>query len=292
MAVNYATQYSKALANAYPYSLYTGKLWTTENSSKYNIVDAKTIQIPLVATKGRVDGNRDTIGGFKQNHSNDYETKTLGHHRTWETFIHPKDVSETNQVLSIQNITKTMNETQKFPEMDAYLISTLYALKNAEEAVVQETAELTSASILKKFDELMDQMDEALVPPSGRLLYVDTYTKTMIDNALAIVRSNGDKTIARAINRVDEVEIISIPTTLLKTEYDFAEGWKAKDTAKSIAMMLVHPSVILPIVSYEFAQLGQPSTLSKGKYTYFEESFEDVFILNEKHNALKFVVKK
>ncbi|WP_207720389.1 capsid protein [Clostridium gasigenes] len=292
MAVNYATQYSKALANAYPYSLYTGKLWTTENSSKYNIVDAKTIQIPLVSVTGRTDGNRDKIDGFKQNHSNSYETKTLGHHRSWETFIHPKDISETNKVLSIQNITQTMNETQKFPEMDAYIISTLYALKNAKETIVQETADLTAASILAKFDKLMDEMDEALVPPSGRLLYVDTYTKTMIDNAISIVRSNGDKTIARAINRIEEVEILSMPTTLLKTEYDFTVGWVPKSTAKSIAMMLVHPSVILPIVSYEFALLGEPSTLSKGKYTYFEESFEDVFILNEKHNALKFVVKK
>lgn len=35
-----------------------------------------------------------------------------------------------------------------------------------------------------------------------------------------------------------------------------------------------------------------PSALSQGKYVYFEESFEDVFILNKKHGAIKFILKK
>ena len=56
-------------------------------------------------------------------------------------------------------------------------------------------------------------------------------------------------------------------------------------------MMLVHPSAILPIASYEFAQLQAPSALTQGKYVYFEESFEDIFILNKRHDAIKFVVK-
>lgn len=291
-ALNYAAQYSRALANAYPYVLNFGRLWNTENSSKYRIVDAKTIQIPLLSTTGRTNGTRDTIGGFARNFDNDWETKTLKNHRTWNTLVHPKDVDETNQVGSIQNITQTFNETQKFPEMDAMLISSLYALKNEQEAIIQETEELIPLKVLEKFDTLMDEMDEAMIPANGRLLYVDTYTKTMIDNIISVVRSNGDKKIARAVSRIDEVEIISVPTPLMKTKYDFTTGWAPAEDALDIAMLLVHPSAILPLASYEFAQLETPSALSQGKYVYFEESFEDVFILNKKHDAIKFVVKK
>lgn len=292
MAVNYAEQYSRALANAYPYSLYFGKLWSTENTGKYKVVDAKTIKIPSIVTGGRKDGSRTTIGGFTQNFTNSWETKTLSGHRVWETLVHPQDVDQSNQVASISNVTQTMNETQKFPEMDARLISTLYSLKNTIDPITQETLDLTKDTVLAKFDAMMDAMDEALVPVSGRLLYVDTYTKTLLDNAISLTRTSGTKNLDKIVSRIDEVEVISVPTALMKTAYDFTNGWVASGTAKNIAMALVHPSAILPLVNYSFAQLGEPSALSQGKYVYFEESFEDVFILNNKHEAIQMVIKK
>ena len=53
MTVNYAESYSRELANAYPYVLYSGALWSNENTKKYKVVDAKTIKIPLLSTGGR-----------------------------------------------------------------------------------------------------------------------------------------------------------------------------------------------------------------------------------------------
>ena len=215
--------------------------------------------------------------------------------------MHPQDVNQTNQVASISNITKTMNETQKFPELDAMMFSTLYTLKNAKKSIAAEEAELTSKTALAKFDAMMDEMDEGLVPPTGRILYVDTYTKTLLDNAVAIVRTNGDKVLSRTVSRLDEVDIVGVPTTLMKTNYTFNDGTsggqesggiKPGDSAGDMAMILVHPSAVLPIVSYSFAQLQEPSALSQGKYVYFEESFEDVFILDERHVGIQICVKK
>lgn len=301
MTVNYAEAYSRELANAYPYVLYSGALWSNENTRKYKIVDAKTIKIPLLSTGGRVDGDRTKIGDFSQNFSNEWETKTLTNHRIWQTLVHPQDVNQTNMVASISNITKVMNETKKFPELDAMMFSTIYSLRNAQKAITAETADLTANTVLTKFDAMMDAMDEALVPVSGRILYCDTYTKTLIDNAIAIVRNNGDKKLVRSVSRIEEVDIVSVPTALFKTEYTFNDGktsgqtdggFVAKSTAKDIAMILLHPSAILPIVSYSFAQLQPPSALSQGKYVYFEESFEDVFILNKRVDAIQICVKK
>lgn len=301
MTVNYAEAYSRELANAYPYVLYSGALWSNENTRKYKIVDAKTIKIPLLSTGGRVDGDRTKIGDFSQNFSNDWETKTLTNHRIWQTLVHPQDVNQTNMVASISNITKVMNETKKFPELDAMMFSTIYSLRNTQKAITAETDELTASTVLTKFDAMMDAMDEALVPVSGRVLYCDTYTKTLIDNAIAIVRNNGDKKLVRSVSRIEEVDIVSVPTALFKTEYTFNDGktsgqtdggFVAKSTAKDMAMILLHPSAILPIVSYSFAQLQPPSALSQGKYVYFEESFEDVFILNKRVEAIQICVKK
>lgn len=299
--INYAEQYSQALANAYPSVLYSGALWNSANKNKYKVIDAKTIQIPILKVNGRKNGDRSKIGDFSQNYSNTWETKTLKNHRVWSTLVHPQDVNQTNQILSITNLTQTMNETQKFPELDVMMFSTIYSLANAIKAVTPESATLDSAKALAKFDAMMDAMDEAMVPPSGRLLYVDTFTKTLLDNAVAIQRQNGDKIVARILSRLEEVDITSVPTTLMKTKYIFNDGktsgqedggFKADSTAGDMAMLLVHPTAILPIVNYAFAQLGEPSALSEGKYVYFEESFEDVFILNERVGAIQICVKK
>lgn len=77
----------------------------------------------------------------------------------------------------------------------------------------------------------------------------------------------------------------------MKTTFDFTTGWKAGGGAKQIHMFLVHPVAVITPVSYQFAQLDEPSATTEGKYYYYEESFEDVFILNKKADAIQFVVQ-
>jgi hypothetical protein len=114
-AINYAVEYSRELANAYPQVLHFAALRSTENDSRYKWVNANTIQIPTLNTSGRTNADRDTIGDFARNYENGWETKELKFHREWSTLVHPMDIDETNEAASIANITKTFNETQKFP---------------------------------------------------------------------------------------------------------------------------------------------------------------------------------
>lgn len=296
-ALNYATEYARELAQAYPYTLYFGRIWSA-TKPEVKFLDNKTIQLPSLTTTGRVNGDRDTIGTFARNFDNNWESKTLKNHRTWGTLVHPRDIDETNKVASIANITKVFNEEQKFPELDALAVSTLYSLKNEQEAVTGlAKGTITKENVLEYFDTLMDKMDEARVPQTGRILYVDTYTKTMIDTAKEAARflSASDTAVKRSLSRIDEVEVISIPTALMKTAYDFVAdnkgGFAASSSAKDVKMLLVHLSAVIPAINYEFAQLESPSALSQGKYVYFEESFEDLFIYNKKHAAIQFVVE-
>lgn len=297
MAVlNYAAQYSQELANAYPYTLYFGALYATPNNGRYRWgEDGKTIYIPKIKTSGRVDSDRDTIAMATRNYDNSWEPKTLSHQRKWSTLVHPKDIDQTNHVASIANITQVFNEEQKFPEMDAYCVSTLYALWIAQGMTADDTA-LTAENVLSVFDKLMLKMDNARVPAAGRILYVTFEVQTLIKNAKDLVRNfdvqGGGSTISRAISRIDEVEIVGVPNTLMRTKYNFTKGWVAAEDADLINMFLVHPSAVITPTSYEFAALDEPSGVTEGKYIYFEESHEDVFILNEKKNALQFNVSK
>ncbi len=298
--LNYAAQYSQELANAYPYVLNFGALYATPNNGRYRMgEDGKTVYIPRISTTGRVDANRDTIATATRNYDNSWEVKTLTHQRKWSTLVHPKDIDQTNMVASIANITQAFNEQQKFPEMDAYTISQLYALWTGTDggdksAMTADTTTLTTSSILGVFDSMMVAMDEALVPANGRILYATSTAKKMLQNASGISREfnvqNGGSNVSRLVSRLDEVEIITVPSTLMKTAYTFGTGFAPAVGAKNIDMFLVHPSAVITPVSYEFATLDTPSAVTEGKYIYFEESYEDVFILNRKQGALQFHV--
>lgn len=301
-AINYAQAYSQALANAFPYALNFGALYATPNNNRYRWVDAKTIQIPTLTTTGRVNADRDTIATASRNYDNAWETKTLENQRKWSTLVHPMDIDQTNMVASIANITKTFNEFQKFPEMDAYTISKIYSdwtntfemdgnSPTATKHVADKTV-LSVSNILSVFDRLMLNMDNKRVPANGRILYVTHEIKSMLKSADGIQRQinlqNNNEALNRQVSRLDEVTIIGVPASLMKTAYVFTTGYAAAGNAAQINMFLVHPNVVITPVSYTFSQLEAPSALSEGKFVYYEESFEDVFILNKQSDGIQF----
>ena len=179
--------------------------------------------------------------------------------------------------------------------MDAYTVSKIYSdWTSAPVSKVADTTVLSESNVLDVFDNLMLAMDNGRVPVNGRILYVTHEVKKMLKNADKIWRSLNVETsvdvINRVVNRLDEVEIIGVESTLMKTKYNFSEGYEPTVDAQQINMMLIHPTAVITPVSYTFAQLDEPSAGSEGKYIYFEESYEDVFILNKKANAIQFNV--
>ena len=288
-AVNYATSYQQALAQAYPYVLYFADLYKTENDNRYRWINAKTIAIPVLDVAGRKDNNRDTITAAARNYNNSWENKTLENERTWSTLVHPEDIDETNFAVTIQNITQVMNEEQKFPEKDRYLISKIYADYTAASKAADTTA-VTSENILTLFDAQMEAMTNARVPKSGRIWYMTTSMNRILKSAITRYIANGDENIRRIIASIDDVKIVEIPTDIMWTVFDFTEGSVKGSGAKQINWLLVHPSAVITPEKYSFASLDQPSALTQGKYYYYEEAHEDVFVLNRRLDAIQFSV--
>ena len=292
-AVNYAESYERALAQAYPNVLHFGELYGTANNSIYTFLNAKTVHIPSISVTGRKNVNRDVMdGAFQRNVDDSFEDKTMQFYREWSTSIDPADVDDTNMVLTIQNATQVFNETQKFPEKDAYLVSKIYTDWTTL-GKVANTTELTVDTVLPVFDKLMEDMDEKLVPFAGRVLYVTPAVKTLLKNASQIalqkdVTAQGN--INRIVNRLDEVQLNTVPSTLMKTAYTFTTGFEPKADAAQINMFLVHPSAVITPSKYSFVGVEAPAAGTKGDYIYYEKEYSDVFILNNRTDAIAFNV--
>ncbi|WP_054704736.1 hypothetical protein [Bacillus sp. JCM 19041] len=291
--LNYAEQYQQALQQKYTKELAFGALYNTPNNATIKFTSAKTIQIPSISTGGFQDVDRDVVGGMTRRVDNDFIPKTLDHDREFKTLVDPLDVDETNMALTISNITRVFNGEHKIPEMDKYMASKLYDEYTGfgEEA---NTDGLSESTILSVFDDMMEEMDEAEVPQEGRLLYVTPKVKKILKNAEKIQRTLEVRGDAAAVNRnlrsLEEVTIISVPSSRMKTAYDFTDGAEVDSSAQQINMILIHPTTVIAPQKYDFVSMDNPSATTGGKYFYYERKYWDVFLIEKKAPGVKFNV--
>ena len=282
--VNYAAQYSKELANAYPYLSYFGEVWGAANNAKYrpSLDNAKTVFIPSMSVSGAKAVDRDAIDGqFKRNFNNSYEAKTMTMDREWSTIVDPLDINETNEVVTIANITKTFNEFQKIPEMDCYAASKLAGFADQFGGV--DSTSLSSANILATWDNYLAYMTDQRVNRDRLVVHVTPNTYKLLKQAAGITRflevSNGIQAADRNIAKLDGVTIIETPSDMMYDAYDFTEGWVKASGAHQVNMLFVDPLALIAPIVYDTSMLTPPSAISKGKYVYYERYYYDVFNL-------------
>ena len=118
LSVNYAAEYSQALAQQYPYLSYFAALLAGNNSNRDRSGMGKTMYIPTVTVNGAKDVNRNRIDGvFERNWSNVWQAVELQMDREWDTLVDPMDIEETGGVAQIANITRAFVEQQKVPKI-------------------------------------------------------------------------------------------------------------------------------------------------------------------------------
>ena len=280
--VNYATQYARELANAYPYLSYFGDIYNAANASKYRPVMGKSVAIPSLTVSGAVAADRDQITGtFNRNWNNAWQTVTMSMDREWSTLIDPLDMVESNEVATIANVTKTFNEFQKVPEMDAYL-----AAKLGSAAITNSKADntaLTAANILAKWDEYLAALADARINRDRVIAYIIPSVYKLLKEAAGITRfidaGTGIRNVDRNVGKLDGVRIVEIPADLMKTAYVFTEGWVAADNAGQINILFVDPEAVVAPIVYDTSMISAPTAQSKGKYLYYERYYYDVFVL-------------
>lgn len=287
--VNYAAEYSEALANAMPFLSYFGDLLGAENSTKYRPLRGKTVEIPSLTVKGAVAANRDQItGAFNRNWNNAWQAVTLGMDREWDTLIDPLDMEETNRVANVANITKTFNEQQKVPEMGARIASVFAtsAITNSN----ADTTTLTAANILEKWDTYLAGMTAKRFNRDRIICYITPSTYKLLKEAAGITRfidaGTGIRNVDRNVGKLDGVAIVEVPDDLMKTAYDFSEGYAAASGAGQINMLFVAIDAVAVPVVYDTAMVSAPTAQNKGKYLYYERYYYDAFVLNERKGGV------
>ena len=284
--VNYAAEYSQALAQAYPYLSYFAAIWASENSNRYRPGMGKTMYIPTVTTSGAKDVNRNQITGtFNRNWNNQWQAVELQMDREWDTLVDPMDMQETDGVATIANITRAFVELQKVPEMDAFMASKLASFASSFGGT--STASLTSSSILDEWDKGLVYMTNQRINRDRVVAYMTPATYKLLKQATGMTRfievTDGIRDVDRNIARLDGVRVVEVPADMMKTAYTFTEGWTINTvSAQQINFMLVDPMAVAAPIKYETAMMSAPTAQSKGKYLYYERYYYGAFILDQR----------
>lgn len=292
--LNYAAQYGRELANAYPYLSYYGDLWNQGESRRFRPLNGKTVYIAHMTTTGATAVNRDSINGnFTRNFDIAWEAKTLGMDREWSTLVDPIDMMETNEVGTIANVTATFNEFQKVPEMDAYMSAKLAGFAIAHGGAVTTTPD--ASNILTLWDNALAYMAEQRVNRDRVKCKMIPSVYKLLKEATGLTRfvevTNGIRNIDRNVAKLDGVEIEEIPSDLMQTAYDFTQGW-AVDAAHAapIKMLFYDSQAVAAPVIYDTSMMSAPTAQSKGKWLYYERYYYDAFELDQRQAGFYAVV--
>lgn len=291
--LNYAAQYGRELANAYPYLSYYGDLWNADESRRFRPLRGKTVYIPSMTVTGARAVNRDHIDGqFDRNFDINWEAHDLQMDRDWDTLLDPMDVDETNEVATIANITATFNRFQKIPEMDAYMASKLAGFASSFGGVVTTTPD--ASNILTLWDNALAYMTNQRVNRDRVQCKMTPDVYKLLKQATGLTRfievTNGIQNVDRNIARLDGVGIQEVPEDLMKTAYDFTVGWAVGNSAAQIKMLFYDPMAIAAPVIYETSMISAPSAATKGKNLYYERYYYDVFCLSQRQAGVYAVI--
>ncbi|MBT1241256.1 hypothetical protein JZI52_01755, partial [Streptococcus equi subsp. equi] len=118
MSINYITKHE----GIFEKKLMQGALTSNLETPKVNWLGAKSFELPTISVTGYKAHTR-SKGYNAGTVSNDKNTYTLGFDRDVEFFVDKADVDETNQELSMANISNTFITEHATPEVDAYRFS-------------------------------------------------------------------------------------------------------------------------------------------------------------------------
>lgn len=173
-------------------------------------------------------------------------------------------------------------------EMDSFCASTLGAA--AITASNADTTTLTAANILEQWDSYLATMTNARVNRDRLIAYMTPAVYKLLKEAAGITRfidaGTGIRNVDRNVGKLDGVSIVEVPADLMKTAYNYAEGWVAAEGAGQINILFVDPDAVVAPVVYDTSMIGAPTAQSKGKYLYYERYYYGVFLLTNRTSGV------
>ena len=204
------------------------------NAGQVKYDGGDTVHIPEISMQGLAKYDRDE--GFNQGSVtlkfNPYKM-TQDRGRTFQ--LDSMDVNETNFVATAGTVMGEFQRTQVIPEIDSYRYSKIAALATAENKVTTGFTPAV-ATILEKLEAEITEIQDVVGEDEGLIIVMSTKLRTILNNAdkfnrylnVAEFKNGSVNTTVKSFN---DIPILGVPSTRMKTAYVFNDGKTANQQA-------------------------------------------------------------
>lgn len=231
--------------------------------------------------------NKGFNSGTYENNKKVYE---MGQDRDIEFYVDKQDVDETNQDLAVANISKQFIEQQVTPEVDAYRFSKM------ANNVVDDSKHKQEGSIDAK--NAYTAVKDMILPvrkfgPQNIISFVSTNVMDALERSTEFTRSITNQNVGQTalesrITSLDGVTLVEVwDDTRFMTDYDFSDGYKAKDDAQGIEILTVAKPSIIQAVKENAIYLFEPGAHTQGDgFLYQNRLYHELFVLEQQKEGL------
>ena len=283
---NYAEVWQKELLAINVQNALTSPFMT----SNVKWLDAKTFHFTQMSTSGF--RNHSVGGAFKRGVYTQTDVPfTLNHDRNIEFLVDKREVDETNETASIQNVAKTFEKTQATPEVDVRFFEQVYAAASGNKAksgLVSSVAALsayTKSNIIEKIKAVIAKVKRYR---GSLIVYVRSEIMDLIELALADKAqiewtsvSGLEHSVETRVARIDGVPLMEvIDDDRFYSKFNYADGYVAADDAKQITILAASTETTATVKNISSIYYFAPGTHTEGDgYLFQERALWDTYVM-------------
>lgn len=288
MALNYAEQWSPELLEI----LIQGTLTSPFITQNVRWLDAKTFHFTQMSTSGYKNHKRN--GGWNRGEFNQTDVPfTVTHDRDVEFLVDKADVDETNATASIQNISRTFEQTQAVPETDALFFSKVAAAAKKVEGYHSSTAigEFTAENTFSKLKSMLAAGKLRRYKARGTLImYVRSEIMDNLENSKEFTRKIEMTQIAEGglgiETRVTDIDGVTVMEVIDDERFYDAFNWEPANGgfepangAHKLNVLIACGETCKTVPKINSIYFFAPGAHTEGDgYLYQNRSFSDTFV--------------
>lgn len=285
-----AQKYTSALDKVIVQKAVTG--FMVDNGLKAQFMGADTVKIPSMDFVGLADYDRDA-GFNKGGITVSRDTYLLTQDRGRQLQIDAMDMDETGVANLSGTVLGEFVRTKVVPEMDAYVLSKLYGVANAQGHITAYNEATVIADLLKTFNSVQDAAgynDTELVALVDPVVYGLLQTTNEITKQIVVSDfKQGDLNFK--VKTLNGVSIIPVSAARMKSAYEYPEdangGFTPAADAKDVRAIILPKNACSVVKKHETLRIFAPSqNKDADAYVFNYRLHYDAFVKKSELNTI------
>ncbi|MDR3766621.1 MAG: chitobiase/beta-hexosaminidase C-terminal domain-containing protein [Butyricicoccus sp.] len=212
MAINLSSKYASQIAELFSHESFV----QPHTNGDLDFTGAKTVRVYKLEPNDEVDykrsgDNRFGTGGDVQDTVFEY---TMTQDKAWRGIVDKGDESDQSITKKAGKFVKIQTQQKTTPNADKYALRRFATLGNS----VTISAAPTKTTVVGMFSDIMAAFDNALVPDSGRVVYVPvgTFKLVAMSDEFIKIEALGEKSVAKGeVGMIFGMKVIKVPDRLM-----------------------------------------------------------------------------